>query len=56
MADNTQNIQPQAVQQPAQPTERPVREFVQVDTSTNADIEKKPSKNIPLTKKVLKGN
>jgi len=35
MADNVQNIQ-----QPAQPIERPVREFIQVDTSTNAYMEK----------------
>ena len=36
MTDNAQNIQPQVTQQPAQPIEKPVREFIQVDTSTNA--------------------
>lgn len=40
MADNTQNIQPQTSLQPVQPIERPVREFIQVDTSSNAYMEK----------------
>lgn len=40
MADDAQNIQPQGIQQPAQPIEKPVREFIQVDTSTNAYMEK----------------
>jgi hypothetical protein len=41
MADNAQNIQPQGIQQPGQPVEKPVREFIQVDTSTNAFMGKK---------------
>ena len=40
MADTPQHIQPQATQQPVRPIERPVREFIQVDTSTNAYMEK----------------
>ena len=41
MADNAQNIQPQGTQQPAQPVEKPAREFTQVDTSRNAFMGKK---------------
>ena len=52
MADNPQNIQPQATQQPVLPVERPVREFIQVDTSTNAYMEK-GDKSVPVTSKVL---
>jgi hypothetical protein len=53
MADNAQNIQPQGTQQPVQPIEKPVREFTQVDTSTNAYMEK-GDKNLPLMPKNLK--
>jgi hypothetical protein len=53
MADNAQNIQPQGIQQPAQPIEKPVRVFIQVDTSTNAYMEK-GDKSLPLPSKVLK--
>jgi hypothetical protein len=53
MADSPQNIQPQATQPPVQPIERPVREFIQVDTSTNAYMEK-GDKSLPLTPKTLK--
>ena len=55
MADNTQHIQPQAAQQPAQPSDRPVREFIQVDTSTNAFMEKS-DKNVSLSSNQLKDN
>jgi hypothetical protein len=48
MADNPQNIQPQATQQPVQPVERPVRVFIHVDTSTNAYMEK-GDKSVPVT-------
>lgn len=51
MADNIQNIQPP--QQPTQPIERPVREFIQVDTSSNAYMEK-GDKSVPLASKILK--
>lgn len=47
MADNAQNIQPQSIQQPTQPIDKPAREFIQVDTSTNAYMEK-DDKNLPL--------
>lgn len=46
MEDNAQNIQPQDIQQPVRPIENPVREFIQVDTSTNAFMGKK----IPVQK------
>ena len=49
MVDNPQNIQPQTSQQPVQPIERPVREFFQVDTSSNAYMEKGEPKAIPLS-------
>ena len=55
MPDNIQNIPPQTNQQPAQPFEKTVREFVQVDTSTNAYMEK-GDKSVPSTSKVLKDN
>jgi hypothetical protein len=51
MTDNTQNIQPQNTQ-PVQPIERPVREFIQVDTSSNAYMEKS-DKRVTLTPKTL---
>jgi hypothetical protein len=53
MADNIQNIQPQDIQQPVQPVEKPVREFIQVDTSTNAYMEK-GDKSLSLTPPILK--
>jgi hypothetical protein len=52
MADNPQNIQPQTTQQPVQPIERPVREFNQVDTSSNTYMEKS-DKRVTLTPKIL---
>lgn len=50
MADNPQNIKPQATQQP---DEKPERVFIQVDTSTYAYMEK-VDKNILITPKTLK--
>ena len=49
MADNTQNIQSQTTPQSGQSIERPVREFIQVDTSSNAYMEKSEPKAIPLS-------